>query len=257
MKKIALLLSILTLASCGLNDSQSLDKNSTIWSGLYQGILNQEGNEKMVEVHLDSTLGLSLTTISLKNFESKLLKSDSIFWNTNGTGISIEGSEDAIVLGNNKLTLVSGDKRIKLQKVDPSNSIEAQNWILEELNQVKLRTQGKPIRILLNSTIQKLSGYDGCNYLNAAYQVYYPEKRIYFSPIASTRRACLETDSLARAFLNALNDFENYEIQDRQLALLKDGKVIARFKMVSYGSEPEQTLFHRKAKALKQRSTSS
>ncbi|GEM_PF-4893445 len=230
MRYLSLLAIFLFSVACNLNSSDTYYKDSTNWPGFYQGLQKTDRGTILYEITLNSSGEIIFGSFASPGYDNKSYQSDSIAWNESESGFSFKEETYQVQLAQNALKLSWEESVLELQKVEELPPLENINWTLIEIGGKKLKKQGKMPRILLNPSINKLSGYDACNYLNAAYKVYYPKQEIYFSPVAATRRACMDTDSLARAFKGVLASFTKYELNDSLLSLKAEEQVLARFK---------------------------
>ena len=107
-------------------------------------------------------------------------------------------------------------------------------WVLTEL-------QGRPItatglqkevpRLEISLTDGRVSGTTGCNRFHGSVKA--DTRHVVFGPLATTRMACVGTGAeLEGNFLAELNNLLTYQIVDRKLTLLHNGKAVMTFKKV-------------------------
>lgn len=102
-------------------------------------------------------------------------------------------------------------------------------WKLTEIkgSAVSVKLPQREPHIVLTEE-QRLAGSDGCNRLMGAYTL--NGDKLVFSPLASTRMACMEGAEYADLIGASLPQTATYRIQANQLELLDaSGALIARF----------------------------
>jgi heat shock protein HslJ len=99
-------------------------------------------------------------------------------------------------------------------------------WALRELDGLLLDTTARPPTLRLESEGTRASGYAGCNRMAGTYSM--AGDTLMFGPLALTRMACPDMDIETR-YTAALAAGRSYRVEDGQLVLLADGRVLARF----------------------------
>lgn len=84
---------------------------------------------------------------------------------------------------------------------------------------------------VLHEDDQRVAGATGCNQLMGNYTQ--DDTHIAFEQLATTMMACPETAGAERAYLNALNQTERWEVNGKTLTLTDDdSETLARFQAV-------------------------
>ena len=107
-------------------------------------------------------------------------------------------------------------------------------WVLTDL-------QGHPVaatslqkelpRLEISLTNGRVSGTTGCNRFQGSVKA--DTRHVVFGPLATTRMACVGAGAeLEGNFLAELNNLLTYQISDRKLTLLHNGKAVMTFKKV-------------------------
>jgi len=101
-------------------------------------------------------------------------------------------------------------------------------WQLQALNGAKgIEEKGRAPYITFLPAAQRVSGFDGCNRIGAAY-VLGPQQRLQFRALISTRMACAGT-KIDRPFTAALENTASYRMLANELLLQNAaGAVVAR-----------------------------
>lgn len=228
-KYLLIFASAIGFAACEMDPTEDSLKDLNQWPGFYQGSFSAEG--EYWELNLDSNGAFLLERWKAKDLRQIESLTDTVVWNEQANRLQLGDKAYQFSLESDALSGLDSYQDLRLIKLSDLDSIEDRKWILASLNGQELSSAGeKKPRLLLNSQIKRLSGYDGCNYLNATYRVNHPDQELYFSPIATTRRFCPEQDSLAQAFQKNLASFDTYLLEQNQLKLLQGQKVIALFK---------------------------
>ena len=222
-KSFLLLLLVFNLLSC----QEESSKAENLWPGTYQAYQVQNGITNYVELSLDTNGIAVFTRIESESF-AKETSSDSLIWNEAGTEFRV-GENLQFQLVKEGLKGIN-NSNLNLEKVEILAGLEDQKWILTELKGNAIdNVQGRPVSLLLNSAIDKMSGYDACNYLGASYWIDYKNSAIRLSAISGTKRYCQNTDSLAQEYNLVLQNFDRFELNDQALYLLNGNKIEAIF----------------------------
>jgi heat shock protein HslJ len=107
-------------------------------------------------------------------------------------------------------------------------AITDKQWSLQELEGQPLDSAArfKPPTLMLASAGSQVSGYAGCNRMAGSYTL--RPGTLEFGPLAMTRMACPAMD-LETRFSAMMGAVRQYRVEENQLVLLADGRVLARF----------------------------
>lgn len=103
-------------------------------------------------------------------------------------------------------------------------------WNLATLNgeTVAPLENGRLINLKLSTENNHVSGFSGCNNFMGSYTL--EGSSLEFSPMATTRKACMNQDFNEQDFLSIFSKVASYKIKDGQLSLLNtDKEVLATF----------------------------
>ncbi len=119
--------------------------------------------------------------------------------------------------------------RSNLKKIE--NEITGKNWNLVEMNGSAVKPDGSEPYIRFNRVDNSVSGNTGCNSFFGNF-VLSEENKIKFSPLASTKIACMGKNP-EEEYLNALSKTESYSIGANEL-IFKDisGNFVLKFQAV-------------------------
>ena len=108
--------------------------------------------------------------------------------------------------------------------------LEGTKWALDEIGGQPSGhgAGGKPVTLLLSAADRRASGFSGCNHFTGSYQA--AGDTLTFGAVAMTMMACADGMELEQAFGAALAETRSYRISGRELDLLADTAVVARFK---------------------------
>lgn len=109
-------------------------------------------------------------------------------------------------------------------------TFENTRWALIELNAQAITFENKPYLVFAPKSMV-VNGFAGCNQLAGSYES--SGQKIKLNNIASTRMFCEETMQTEIAFLQTLQQVNQYQIEGHELLLLQDDKVVARFRVVN------------------------
>jgi uncharacterized lipoprotein YbaY/heat shock protein HslJ len=115
------------------------------------------------------------------------------------------------------------------------NSLDGEHWILSKIGEKNINAD-KPF-IEFDRVNMRISGDSGCNRFSGGFTV--SGSGLKFSPIISTKRACINADAnlLETIFLQILGETTRFEIQGDTLNLYKDDKLTLVFKANSDNAE--------------------
>ncbi len=111
--------------------------------------------------------------------------------------------------------------------VSKERSLENTYWVLTEINGMALADSPKAPFIQLNPDGNKISGFGGCNQLAGQYTL--SGKKITFKIIA-TRMFCQETMEIETGYLQALDNANEFVIDEHTLLLKHEKKIALKFK---------------------------
>lgn len=107
-------------------------------------------------------------------------------------------------------------------------------WVLTELQGQRVAAtamQKELPRLEISLTEGRVTGTTGCNSLRGSIKA--DTRTVVFGPFATTRMACVgEGAELEGNFLAELNNVLTYQVADRKLTLLHNGKAVMTFKKV-------------------------
>ena len=100
-------------------------------------------------------------------------------------------------------------------------------WVLSELNSAPVQISNTDRDAFLEFTYndRKVTGYGGCNRISGTFNA--EGGAFSFSPLATTKMSC-EDSKFEDAFLTALSKVNKYDIDNGELLLKQDKKVLAR-----------------------------
>ncbi|MFW2404418.1 MAG: YbaY family lipoprotein [Gammaproteobacteria bacterium] len=103
------------------------------------------------------------------------------------------------------------------------------HWKLISIDEQPVVTKAPPedARLTLAAESGQAAGYTGCNRFSGSLEV--DGDRLTLGPLASTRRACIDTMELETAFLAALARVDRYQIIEQELRLYAGPDIAASF----------------------------
>jgi heat shock protein HslJ len=109
-------------------------------------------------------------------------------------------------------------------------TFENTRWALIELDAQAITFENKPYLVFAPKSMV-VNGFGGCNQLAGSYES--SGQKLKLNNIAATRMFCQQTMQTEVAFLQSLQQVNNYKIEGHELKLLQDEKVVARFRVVN------------------------
>lgn len=106
-------------------------------------------------------------------------------------------------------------------------TFENTQWALIELNAQAITFENKPYLVFAPKSMV-VNGFGGCNQLAGSYE--FSGQKLKLNNIAATRMFCQETMQTEVAFIQSLQQVNQYLIEGHELLLLQDDKVVARFR---------------------------
>jgi len=100
-------------------------------------------------------------------------------------------------------------------------------WVLMEINSQPITNESKPY-LMFAAKSMVVNGFGGCNQLAGSYEA--TGQKIKFNNIAATRMFCEETMQVETSFLQSLEAINYYRLEGRELILLQEETIIARFR---------------------------
>ena len=152
---------------------------------------------------------LLLTVFSCKSKKS-IVQSN----NTVADTMYVENSETGEISMIITTKSESPDGSWKLQSIGPDSD--------DEMSRISMK-------ISTNEKNETVSGNDACNQYNGSITVFDAQK-IEFSPLASTKRACMIPAKYAKQFYNAMQNVKTFYATGNQLKLIDgNGKKLLQF----------------------------
>lgn len=234
-------------SSTEISDMAHNSQNSLDWEGVYKGTIpcaDCAGIEVELRISYDMTYDRVMTYIGKD--DNRFSDKGKIEWDDTGGKIRLINSESPdeanswFRVGEHRLIMldiegnpiksnISPDFYI-LNKIDSDWVITEKYWKLIELNGKNIpRTEEsrREAHLILKEKDNKISGNTGCNVMNGTYSLS-DNNGIKFSPIATTRMACVNVD-YEQEYLNVFADCDGYSIQNDTLTLSKESVTLAKF----------------------------
>ncbi|PKG39782.1 YbaY family lipoprotein [Psychromonas sp. Urea-02u-13] len=137
----------------------------------------------------------------------------------------------------------NSDKAVRImvssvaQKSAPVATAALENtyWKLDTLNgkTIKTAAKQKEINFVLHAQESKVVGFSGCNKFFGQYTVDAKNNAFTFSPLMSTKMACINQDFNEHDFLSALSKTTKYKVNGQKLNFFTaEGKVLVSFSAV-------------------------
>lgn len=162
------------------------EPSEELWQPFNGAILGFEGRSKNNHIYLLSLQELGKGDNGFMKYKLiEIIKEKPIQEEetpTKGEAVSIEGKWQLTSMANSKLSIPDG------------------------------------AHILLNTKFKSIAGNDGCNQL-AGKIIALNVKEISFSPIATTKKYCKNTQKFSQAFTAQLSQVSNFNIKDNMLSL--------------------------------------
>jgi heat shock protein HslJ len=108
-------------------------------------------------------------------------------------------------------------------------ALDSNEWTLVELHGVKVdkSSTAHPVTLTFVATTHRASGSTGCNNFNGTYTQ--SGDKLTFSPLATTRMACMTGSNVESSYLKALAQAQTYSFDKGLLNLYALGQPVARF----------------------------
>ncbi|WP_286233972.1 META domain-containing protein [Thalassotalea sediminis] len=128
------------------------------------------------------------------------------------------------------LFLFSCQQDSKTAKLSLSvDSLENVRWQLHSAQAFTIPTKGELVPYIEFIAPDKVSGFTGCNRFQSNVNI--DNSTIHFTPLAMSKRYCMETAEVESAFVKALTTVEQGHITDNTLTLLNEnGDMVLSFK---------------------------
>jgi Uncharacterized lipoprotein NlpE involved in copper resistance len=228
-------------------------RNSLDWAGVYRGTLpcaDCSGIE--VEIRLNEDLSYERVMSYLGKGDNRYPDNGRFEWDETGSRIKLtstsspDATDNWFLVGENKLIALDIEgNRIEsnfppeiyfFEKLDRDNVVTEKYWKLIELAGKEITSspegQNREAHFILKNEDKRVTGNTGCNNMNGTYQLSGEENTIRFSPLATTRMACIGID-YEYEYLKVFEICDNYTIQNDTLSLNKEGTgSLARFAAV-------------------------
>lgn len=230
------------------NSMTSLD-----WEGTYKGTLpcaDCAGIEFTLTLNADKSYSLTRTYQTTP--EANYASAGNFVWDENGSKISLQGTDEdnkfSFLIGENKALLldqegnvITGDlaDNYVLTKVTVSaattNGIMDKRWKLVELMGQPVTYDGENAIVAFITLKEegKANGCFGCNDFHGTYTIDEEVSRISFSPMATTRKMCIDME-IETKFAEVLSTVDNYNlIEDGTKLVLNKARMapLARFEV--------------------------
>jgi len=108
-------------------------------------------------------------------------------------------------------------------------------WKLDSFNGKAIKTgeNQKQVHFVLHAQDLKVAGFSGCNKFFAQYTVNEKANELEFSPLMSTKMACINQDFNENDFLSALSKTSQYKVNGQKLNFITaEGKTLVTFSAV-------------------------
>lgn len=223
-------------------------RNSLDWAGVYKGTLpcaDCEGIE--VEIRLNDDLTYERVMTYQGKGDNRFSDNGRFEWDENGGKIrlinsSTDSEENWFQVGENRLFVLDIEgNRIEssfppetyiFEKIDMDNIITEKYWKLIELNGKEIvfasEDQIREAHFILKNEDNRVIGNTGCNNMTGSYSLSEDGNGINFTPLATTRMACIGVDYEAD-YVDMFQICDNYTIQNDTLTLSKGETPLARF----------------------------
>ncbi|SFS79724.1 Uncharacterized lipoprotein NlpE involved in copper resistance [Porphyromonadaceae bacterium NLAE-zl-C104] len=223
-------------------------RNSLDWAGVYKGMLpcaDCEGIQE--EIRLNEDLTYEMVSIYLGKGDNRFSDNGRFEWDEAGSRIKLTSatlSNDTdrwFKVGENQLIALDIEGNpiesslpaeiYIFRKIDMDNVITEKYWKLVELNGKEIspsETGGREAHFILKNEDNRIIGNTGCNNMNGSYSFSEENNGIHFTPLATTRMACIGID-YEHEYLQVFELSDNYVVQNDTLTLSKGETPLARF----------------------------
>lgn len=224
-------------------------RNSLDWAGVYKGTLpcaDCEGIE--VEIRLNEDLTYERVMTYLGKGDNRFSDNGRFEWDENGAKIKLvnttsrDAADNWFQVGENRLFVLNTEgNRIEssfppetyiFEKIDMDNVITEKYWKLIELNgkEITFAPEGqiREAHFILKNEDKRVIGNTGCNNMNGSYSLSEENNGIQFTPLATTRMACIGVDYEAD-YIDMFQTCDNYTVQNDTLILSKGETPLAKF----------------------------
>ena len=223
-------------------------RNSLDWAGVYKGTLpcaDCEGIE--VEIRLNEDLTYERVMTYLGKDDNRFSDNGRFEWDENGARARLintsETADSWFKVGENRLFVLDTEgnpietsfppETYIFEKIDMDDVIAEKYWKLIELNgkEITFAPEGqiREAHFILKNEDNRIIGNTGCNNMTGTYTLSEEEgNSIRFSPLATTRMACIGVDYEAD-YLDMFQTCDHYAVQNDTLTLNKGETPLARF----------------------------
>lgn len=264
---ICVSVTILSISACNMrrsgsnsqtNETEVADpahnsRNALDWAGVYVGTLpcaDCEGIDEEIRLNEDLTYQRVMTYLG-KGDDNRFEENGRFEWDEDGGRIKLinDASPDAannwFKVGENRLFMldIEGNpiesnlpaETYVFEKIDMDYVVTEKYWKLVELNgrEITFSPEGqtREAHFILKKDDNRVIGHTGCNNMNGSYILSEEENSITFTPMATTRMACIGVNYEAE-YLNVFQECENYRIVNDTLTLSKAETPLAKFTAV-------------------------
>lgn len=225
-------------------------QNALDWPGSYEGVIPCADCAGIkVTLQLDTNQQYKLSRYYQEEAAEPVLAAGQFRWSSDGRQIQLDDADNSqFLVGENRLLVLNPQGQqivgeladqywLAKQQPEQSSAEEALNltgkWQLTELLQNNVEGDNKVF--LQFDEAGRVSGYTGCNNLSGGYTLQGP--RLSFTPLATTRKACLE-DTIEPQLLDVLSKVDNISIAGDELSLNRARMApLARFSRLVESSE--------------------
>lgn len=230
-------------------DQAHNSRNSLDWAGVYKGSLPCADCEGIaVEIRLDSDQSYERVMTYLGKEDGRVSDRGEFEWDEKGGKIRLinetKSDDNWFQVGENKLFLLDTEgNRIEstipsenytLEKIDGDHIIVEKYWKLTMLNGKEIvfaEEQDREAYFILKKEDNRVTGSTGCNNLNGGYTLSEVDRTLTFTPMATTRMACIGVD-YESDYLKLFEACDSYSIENDVLTLRKGDSSLAEFTAV-------------------------
>ncbi len=229
--------------------AEHTSQNSLDWAGVYKGKLPCADCEGIVvEIRLKSDNTYEKAMTYLGKGDTPFRFSGKFEWDETGGKIRIVNDtvdfNEWYQVGENRIIALDGEgnkivgsipeEMYNLNKIDMDYMIREKYWKLIELNGKSIASDegNREAHFILHEEGKRVSGNTGCNNMMGQYELpgdNASRGKISFSPLATTRMACIGID-YEQDYLTVFENCNSYIIQSDTLSLLKgETELLAKF----------------------------
>lgn len=234
----------------GNPDPAHTSENALDWAGVYKGLLPCADCQGIqVEIRLNDDLTYERVMTYMGKGDNRYADKGRFEWDVNGRRIKLtpdsadnDGNTWFQVGENQLIVLDTAGNRIEsnlppgtynFKKIDLDNVVTEKYWKLIELDGKAIASNeegaAREAHFILHAQNSLISGSTGCNRLTGKYDLDEQDGRIGFSPLATTRMACIGVD-YEQSYLDVFGATDNYTVSHDTLSLNNaDNEALAKF----------------------------